>query len=555
MSELGDLSGFLDEGSEYPLLTKEAGGLDWLSVSEEEYRKLETLPQQNFEVMPELEKAWAEGRSSTLVPVKDYRPAKVMTAPVVIRPEEVAKTARFALMSGQNVVEALLRTYDKTSLREARSAIASVVEEKGLLGPFYVLASDFEIEPGRYDARLIRKYASDARYVLGKIACGCGCGGSCNPFRKPEVQDLSEVYTDKEASLVEAEQVATGKHVVASVGLNPRDRIRNAYLAKIRVAEDLTPKPVVNPAQFLTTPKQGKVHLPVIAQERARLASLQANFGPSLEGTAFEVGELLKREILKGGSQTQVLTALKVAFSKQDLRATRESWEPLFKEAGILGTVYSFQEAFDACSEGADFLDRHNSPVSVIVAGPKCEGCPNNRLGECTEYNRSLVASVEDALTPQAVAAVARAKLASVPEGLDIRSQLRSLYLNREGSTTRLTPQHYQEYVPANPRKATASSFKEALLLTASNYVGKGMRGPRLLAALEKQFPTSLIAESVEDLRGILAQGTSVKSYPSIGSDTGRQMLAEFEMGSRSFDFDLEERVTLPPLDLDLERK
>lgn len=555
MSELGDLSGFLDEGSEYPLLTKEAGGLDWLSVSEAEYRELETLPQQNFEVMPELEKAWAEGRSSTLVPVKDYRPAKVMTAPVVIRPEEVAKTARFALMSGQNVVEALLRTYDKTSLREARSAIASVVEEKGLLGPFYVLASDFEVEPGRYDARLIRKYASDARYILGKIACGCGCGGSCNPFRKPEVQDLSEVYTDKEATLVEAEQVATGKQVVASVGLSPRARIRNAYLAKIRVTEDLTPKPVVNPAQFLTTPKQGKVHLPVIAQERARLASLQASFGPSLEGTAFEVGELLKREILKGGSQTQVLTALKVAFSKRDLRATRESWEPLFKEAGILGTVYSFQEAFDACSEGADFLDRHNSPVSVIVAGPKCDGCPNNRLGECTEYNRSLVASVEDALTPQAVAAVARAKLASVPAGLDARSQLRSLYLSREGSN-RLSPQHYQEYVPTVTRKAAGSSFKEALLITASNYVGRGMRGPRLLAALEKQFPTSLIAESVEDLRGILAQqSANIKSYSSSGSDTGRQMIAEFEMGSRSFDFDLEEKVAFAPLDLDLERK
>lgn len=554
MAELGDLSGFLGEGSDYPLLTKEAN-LDWLSVSEADYRAQEILPQQNFEVMPELEKAWAEGRSSTLVPVKDYHPAKVMTAPVVIRPEAVAKTARFALMAGQPVVETLLRTYDKVTLRSARDLIASVMGEKGLCGPYYVLASDFEIVPGKYDYNLIRRYATDTKYVVGKIACGCGCGGACNPFEKPEVSDLSEVYTASHAARVEVEEAAAGKQVTASANLPPRDRIRNAYLATKKVATD-SPKPILNPVQFLAAPKKvAKVHLPMIAQERSRLASLEAQGGPTIEKTAFEVKELLKREILKGSSQPQLLTALKVAFSKQALRDTRDSWEPLFKEAGILGTVYSFQEAFDFCKEGADFLDQHNSPVTTIVAGLKCDGCPSNRLGHCTEYNRPLSASVEETLTPDVIAKVARSKFASIPQG-DARTQLRSLYLGTAPSAPRLQAAHPQAYIA--PKTASVKIAKSALVLTAERHLAKGLSGPRLLKALQKQFDPRVIAASVEELRSVIASFGKVEPRAKVAAapDFGREMVAEFEMGSRQFDFDLgEEKTAAAPLEIDLERK
>ena len=46
MADLGDISGFLQDGN--------VSNLDWLDVSEEEYRKSETLPKQNLDIAPDL---------------------------------------------------------------------------------------------------------------------------------------------------------------------------------------------------------------------------------------------------------------------------------------------------------------------------------------------------------------------------------------------------------------------------------------------------------------------------------------------------------------------
>ena len=522
MSKRADICDFLSEGSEFPLMTKGAN-LDWLDVSEADYRAQETLPKQNLHFMPELEAAWLEGRASDLVPNKDYHPAKVVLDTKVDY-AGIARTARMALYSGGDVIQALTSTYDKASLRSARQVILDTLGEKGLLGPFYVHASDFEVSPGKYNQALIRDLAANTKFVLGKVACGGSClhvgDTACGPFNKPMVSDIGVAYTDAVASQVEYEQRGYGKQVQASQA-TPKERIRRANLSlKAPEASRDAVKPVVNPATFLTTPKKARVHLPVLSNEAANLERV-SKYGSSLAKTGFEVLELIKSELLKGASEDQLLTTMKVGFSKSDLRDTRPMWEALYREAGIYGTVYSTQESFDSCRAGAEFLDKHHSPVATIVSGSKCEECPSNRLGHCAEYNRPLSASVEAAITPQAVSKVARVKVASVPEG-DLRSQLKALYRISSRVDPRVEMKTFNSAYTGFKSEYYANP--EPVVRLAKLYLNSGLFGTSLLKALKQKFDPRDISAATNDLRPILAeQGLQGVYYvdPTVYSDYG----------------------------------
>jgi len=524
MSKRADICDFLSEGSEFPLMTKGAN-LDWLDVSEADYRAQETLPKQNLHFMPELEAAWLEGRASDLVPNKDYHPAKVVLAAKVDY-EGIARTARLALYSGVDVIQALTSTYDKASLRSARQVILDTLSEKGLLGPFYVHASDFEVSPGKYNQPLIRDLAANTKFVLGKVACGGSCphvgDTACGPFNKPMVSDIGVAYTDAVASQVEYEQRGYGKQVQASTQATPKERIRRANLSlKTPEASRDAVKPVVNPATFLTTPKKARVHLPVLSNEAANLERV-SKYGSSLAKTGFEVLELIKYELLKGASEDQLLTTMKVGFSKSALRDTRPMWEALYREAGIYGTVYSTQESFDSCRAGAEFLDKHHSPVATIVSGSKCEECPSNRLGHCAEYNRPLSASVEAAITPQVVSKVAQAKVASVPQG-DLRSQLKALYRISSRVEPKVEMRTFN-LAASTGYKSEYYANPEPVVRLAKLYLNAGLFGTSLLKALKQKFDPRDISAATNDLRPILAeQGLQGVYYvdPTVYSDYG----------------------------------
>ena len=147
MAELGDISGFLKEGA--------VNNLEWLDVNEEDYRKLDTLPKQNLDFAPDLEAAWNhkdEAPSTYLVPNKDVPRTmgdlsevhgKLASDEILQR---VAKVARLALMQSTDPArfsDALKTRFDQWTLQTARPLLASILQERGLIGRYYIDASDF----------------------------------------------------------------------------------------------------------------------------------------------------------------------------------------------------------------------------------------------------------------------------------------------------------------------------------------------------------------------------------------------------------------------------
>jgi hypothetical protein len=528
MADLGDLSGFLKEGS--------VSNLDWLEVQEDDYRGLDTLPKQNLDIAPDLQAIWSHDdrpASAYLVPNKgaprtmgDLSQAhgKLAASEVLAL---VVKVARYALMQSpdpQRFRDALVSRFDVETLREAKIALGEVLQERGLLGKYYLDALDFPAchKAGKDLSNFIRRYASEAKFLVAKDQCvGCvhNSGNACAVFQKELVLEVP--YTPALAEAVERSKMAQGKSIQAS-DQPPRQRIQQALLAHdVRVIDHVeTTKPVVNPAQFVTVPEApAQVHLPVLAIQQQRVAEAQLAWDPNastgktaadtsgLEKVALDIVTFLRREMLKGHGESELLGSLKLSFPMKDLKATRQAWEPLFNEAGLFGTVYSKQASFDDCHEGADFLAKFNPSIKGIVSSGKCSGCIYNKLHRCMMYGRPLVASEEALYTPEAVErSIWEQRLAGKLEtgadkiawGETPRESLKNIYRTASASNKKadvpLRAYVEQAFRGQDPG-TTAGSTDSAITRAASQLWEEGLRGDQLIAALRQQFtsPRNLV--------------------------------------------------------------
>lgn len=237
MGDLGDLGNFMREGS--------LADLSWLDVNEEEYRNLDRLPQQNLDIVPDLQALWErEDKPATahLEPNTAGLPRTMgdlsqVHGPLRAEPADIIRAARLAMMQTSDagrIASALRSRYDADSLREAKTALAPVLAERGLLGPFYVDASDFPdcSKGGTRAAQFVRRHAGQALFVKAKAACAdCthrSSGNACAVFHKEIVLEVP--YTPALAVRVEQAQQAKGKVVQAS-SEDPRERIRQALTA------------------------------------------------------------------------------------------------------------------------------------------------------------------------------------------------------------------------------------------------------------------------------------------------------------------------------------
>lgn len=262
MAELGDLSAFLKEGG--------LSNLDWLEVDPEEYRENAVLPRQNLDVGPDLTALWShdDKPASSYVENKGSLPHTMGDLSqehgrLRASPDDIVKVARLALMQSTDVTrlrDALYKRFDRDSIAGARTHIAGVLAERGLLGKLYIDASDFQgCDTGASQPlEFVHRYASEAKFVLAKDKCA-GCvhamktptgGDTCAVFHK-EIK-IQVPYSDALAIEVEQMQRAKGKAVQASTEV-PRERIRLALLAdSIKVdGTPQTPKPIDDVARML----------------------------------------------------------------------------------------------------------------------------------------------------------------------------------------------------------------------------------------------------------------------------------------------------------------
>lgn len=541
MADLGDISNFLKEGA--------LADLDWLDVNEETYRDQDRLPKQNLNVEPDLKALWRhqDEPASSFVPntgeARTMGDLSELHGRLRSEPEDLIRTARLAIMQSTDtnrIKHALTSRYDSQTLGYAKTALSTVLAERGLLGRLYIAASDFpDCDKGsRQASEFVRRYANEAPYVIAKQACGdCthhqvqGNKHHCGVFHK-ELQ-VEVPYTDALASEVENRQLAMGRAVQASVG-SPKDRIRQAYLAADGTQQAaFTGRPQQAPVQVqVSNPGEVLIAASNLTKKRDEAARQQM-----LVAKARPIVAMLRREMLKGRGEAEVSHALRLAFDLRDLEETRSEWGPLFKEAGLYGAVYMTQDSFEDCREGADFIHKHASKVRAVVAGEKCGTCIFNQASRCMMYGRKLVANSSELLTPETVAAV-------LDEGRIAGRLPQEAHKIHWGSTPveALKALHKAASAPPSPlspslRSTVETAFhgqgrgagtsdltKREVVRTASRYMNEGLYGSDLLMALRGKFDSRDLVASAQDLKVVLAeQGLMGFKYvdPSIYEDYG----------------------------------
>jgi hypothetical protein len=537
MADLGDLTNFMREGS--------VANLDWLDVDEAQYRELDRLPKQNLDVVPDLEYLWSHSDlPQGITPNKEGGPRTMLDVGKGVSEDvlrQVIKVARLALMQSTDpgsFRHALVSRFDSQILRDARPILAQVLQERGLLGRYYVDAIDFPNchRAGKEIANFAKRYTSSAQFLVAKDSCaGCihSSGVSCAVFQKKLVPEV--LYTPDLADSVERSQAAQGKLIQASSSA-PRDRIRAAHLASnVRVSDRVeTPKPVVNPAQFMqATDEPPKVHTSAMASQAQALHDSQMAWDPkvvegrtaasisrnAIDKKAFDIVTFLQREMLKGHGEQALLQSLKLSFSLDDLRTTRHAWEPIFKEAGYFGTIYANQESFHDCHEGADFLAKFNPSVKGIVAGGKCSSCIYSKMSRCMIYGKRLVAKASDLYTPEMVSTVVQehrlaGRLGTGAEtakwGVTPVESLKAVY-RTASKAVQTSPVPMRSYIEQAFRgtehgHVTAGLTKREIVKTAKRYLNEGLYGEQLIQALQSRFGARDVQASADELKVALVE-------------------------------------------------
>lgn len=529
------------------------GNFDWLEVDEREYRALDRLPEQNLDIVPELKAQWSHENRDPLayfVPNRDLagypQDPRVPEAPHTMgdlsqvhgpihQDSPLLKVARFALMQSTDPrqwQETLTTRFSKNEITAHREALTKLLDERGLLGRLYVAANDFpSCAEGTEAAAYVRRYASEAKFVVEKQACGECChkqttlsgAGRCGIFHKELVPQVP--YTDALAQQVETDQVARG--VQASTLGEPRARIKAAFLqpAATRASEfsgQVNAGGLIPASRLLRAPTNVAAEEKIIQAAKAR-----------------PVVATLKRELLKGRSVDEIAHGLRLAFDIRDLKATKDHWAPLIKEAGLYGVVYSTQESFDDCREGADFLSKHGSKVRAIVAGAKCESCIYSKVGRCLMYGRKLVASAEDLYTPETITAVLdeHRSTGAIPPtaihqdwGSSPRQALQNIH--RVASTpqataldtARMTVQ--RAFHGLRQEHATGDLTRREVLRTASKLMNEGLYGDDLRTLLQSKFDPRDLVGSATELRTLVAENQGLMGIyfvdPTVYDDYGK---------------------------------
>lgn len=529
------------------------GNYDWLSVDEEQYRALDKLPKQNLDIVPELKAQWSHENRDPLtyfVPNRDLAgypvDPRVPEAPrtmadlserhgPVHRDSPLLRLARLTLMQTtepRRWQEALTSRFSKQQIAYEREALAKLLDERGLLGPLYVAASDFPTcSEGTGAAAFVRRYAADAKFVVEKEACGGCChrqttlsgAGRCGIFHKELVPDVT--YTEALAQQVEQEQGARGAKVGGE--REPRARIKAAFLnSPGRASRDFSGQSntgaLIPAARLLRKQASPEFEERVIQAAKAR-----------------PIVTMLRRELLKGRSVPEITHGMRLAFDVRDLRATQEQWAPLLKEAGLYGVIYSTQNSFEDCHEGADFLSKHGSKVRAIVAGEKCGSCIYSKAGRCLLYGRALVASQDALYTPATITAVLEEHKAAgaIPAtaihqdwGSNPRLALQNIH--RVASTPPATALDVarvsiqRAFHGLRQEHATGDLTRREILRTASKLMNEGLYGSELQTLMQGKFDPRDLVGSAKELRSLVAENQGLMGIyfmdPTVYDDYGK---------------------------------
>lgn len=367
--------------------------LSWLSVDRRDYDELSSIPKQNLDIIPELQKALVNDKSDGNVPkLIPLRPHTIVNRNPLDSDPQVQRdfsapiknrVSKFVMagLSNNDVINKLKLEFPESVIRHNRDAISSIISERGLLGNVYVDASHFpNISSDMKERKLVNTLSKKASFVLngcgGKNACLCVKTGFCSVFGgKKVVSDIP--YSAKLAISYSESLSKTGKNLDLSNPKNVdgsgwKERIRSAFLQSPNLNKFSDHKTVIHQKK----PSKPKISEDDISSfvERSKTAKV------SLPDSLYMK---FARRMMNGIDDTQILNS----HSNPELRK-------LSSERGILGHVYIDVDALGGCKNTLSFLKKnHITPetnkASFLRRNSSCFSC-NDSCSCLTEFGPIL---------------------------------------------------------------------------------------------------------------------------------------------------------------------
>jgi hypothetical protein len=501
--------------------------LSWLMVNEEEYRRAETLPKQNLDIIPDLQKALARDDDGVpgIIPLKPHtivnrNPIDTQVSPIDMSVPIRNRTARM-VMAGLPVEEIRKRLaleYSPGDIHCATSAINEVLYERGLLGNAYINSEHFpHCATNINEQKYARTYGKRALFVLAKdqcVDCVCNKGGFCSSLDSKQLVDeipyakLVEHYADILSSEKRPVDISgIGEHQLPLSEREWKERLRSAFLRSPVVSH---PDGIqrIQTQQLVIQPKVTNADM--VAFWARRQAAFEIESMPSPEYMKYA------RRMMLGNNDVAILV------SSNDAKLSS-----LASEYGLLGHTYLDMDALGGCrqtlslikSRNDNFITSRNDGIGVVPdfivrRSSSCLHCKNLPDGACAEISRiSTIVQFRPAANKRTFV---RSLIRSVGSGYIERTAAQMVIKNVKDNAdwTRLTAQvnlfrpvtkeesvyagavikpHYGE--PGREfEKATMDP--EEIRRTLSHLMNKGLFGYKLKAALLQRY-------SLNDLRQV----------------------------------------------------
>lgn len=507
------------------LHNKGVADLSWLRVDEDEYRKLEALPRQNLDIIPELEHALRQEPMEVVPQVIPMKPVTVVNQnPIsrsIISDTPIRNRTSQLVMAGtkpKDIKERLMLEFAESDLRRHVSAIKEVMDERGLLGKVYVNSFHFPRCAQGDGKDFVRKHCAKSLYVLAKKNCA-GCvharGGRCSVFQKRIVGSVP--YDTRTLQHYTPGADASG---------NVKGQLRAAFLQGPR---RVTAEPILQ-ARTQRTP--AKIQ-PTRAQVQNYLARSAQNNTVKMPGSAY-IG--YARRMMEGHNDTKLL-----------LSSTDPEIKKLANEYGLMGHTYIDIDALGGCKKATKFVnDKGLTPEYSVYRSGGCGACskkcgPSSDCGCVCHCTKVVSSTPELAREDFERSAVKKYKQSTITE-----NELRRVASNlgRGGNWTKLTAQMnlYKpvrksstvEYTQGNSKAfhghpgtegKTEKMDPKEMRRSISHLMNQGLKGQKLRDAILSRYTREDLAQD-PGLGKIASANEGVQGFyfidPSAYKDYGK---------------------------------
>lgn len=366
--------------------------LSWLDINEEDYRSLEALPKQNYDVIPELQKALVYTENDDVPHIIPLKPHTVVNRnPIDVDREKSNPNLiepirnRVASMVMEGLPNSVIGTrlsleFSDADIRLASKEIQKVFNERGVLGNIYINSSHFPrcSQSTVKDRKFVATHGKRSLYVLANSNCS-GCvhnnSGICSTFKKTIVDEVP--YTTETLAHYSLELSSENRLQDISKALsNPTPTTIKSFLSSSFKAP-------------INSPQSGDV-------QKIHTQPKQKKYVPTKQ----DVSSFLERNAKAWKEETRLSSSyLKFAKRMCERRDDRpylvNSGDPeltkLSSEFGILGHTYLDMDALGGCNKTLDLIKSRNLhelndvPDFVIRRSSSCSHCKNSEDGACAQ--------------------------------------------------------------------------------------------------------------------------------------------------------------------------